>query len=53
MYTSEDFKIQEYMEKYEKAIVGNCNVCLPYVNMKLYLLNMNKQKENVAFAHGL
>lgn len=52
-YTSEDFKIQEYMEKYEKAIVGNCNVCLPYVNMKLYLLNMNKQKENVAFAHGI
>lgn len=46
-YTSEDFKIQEYMEKYEKAIVGDCNICLSYVNMKLYLLNMNRQKENV------
>lgn len=43
MYEPDDKRIEEYLKKYEAAIPGDCNRCMPYINVKLQLLRMGRK----------
>lgn len=47
-YLPEDSKIEKYIKKYEETIPGNRDQSLSYINMKLFLIQMNYQKESLA-----
>lgn len=47
-YLPKDSKIDKYIKQYEKTIVDDCDKYLPYINMKLLLIQMNYQKDNLA-----
>lgn len=40
-YSKDDSKIPQYWEKYQEAVGESCDTCIPYINTKLYLLQMN------------
>lgn len=40
-YSKDDSKISQYWEKYQQAVGETRDTCIPYINTKLYLLQMN------------
>lgn len=47
-YFPKDSKIEEYIKKYDETVTDNRDRCLSYINMRLFLIQMNYQKENLA-----